>query len=149
MPKGAWRLLSMYMVVLRFRQVKRREAQINMPKLIGGIIAWYVIAHEQWIRDQFARVRSELVRSGPLPRFFSVEKLDWIASAPASEVPDDLSAGWRSENGTRPKEERRALPTIDRRAPLVVPTFVGQPRSVRTGSKRAAAGADQQEQEAE
>jgi hypothetical protein len=135
MPEGAWRLLKMYMVVLRFRQVKRRERQVNTSKLIGGIIAWYVLAHERWIRNEWAKVRAELVRTGPHPRFFSLEDLDRIETATAAEVSKPMGAGWRSANGTRPPEERRALPTIDRGAPLVVPVFVGQPGDVRAGGE--------------
>ena len=135
MPTSAWRLLKMYMVVLRYRQVKRRERQINMSKLIGGILAWYVFKHEQWIRDQWAQVRVELVRAGPHARFFTVEDLDKIEAATATEVSEPVGAGWRSENGTRPPSDRWALPTIDRGAPLVVPIFTGRPRKIRDGSE--------------
>ncbi len=95
MPESAWKLLGMYLAVMNYRLLKQGAAQVNMPKLIGATLTRYVLEHEQWIRREFYSVKQELLRTGPVPRFFSSEQLEALESASASEIPNAVRIGWR------------------------------------------------------
>lgn len=95
MPESAWKLLGMYLAVMNYRLLQQGSRQGNMPKLIGAILTRYVVEHEQWIREEFYRVKREVIQAGTVPRFFSPDQLDALESASASQIPDAVRIGWR------------------------------------------------------
>ena len=98
LPDSSWKLLAMYLVVMNHRLLQRKKSQANLNKTIGAIVTQFLVQHEQWIQQEFYRVRSEVWRK-PLPRFFSPEQLAQIESASAAQIPDAVRIGWRDRHG--------------------------------------------------
>lgn len=101
MPAAAWRLLTMYHVVLTHKQTKIGSPRFNLARLIGGIVAWYVFQRAGWIREQFMSVEAEQLHGHPLAGSYSPEKLATIRSAPASELVDAV----KLDGGYHPQKE--------------------------------------------
>lgn len=97
-PERMWKLLGMYLVVMNHRLLQEKKPQVNLSKTIGAILTQYLVQHEQWIREEFYRVRNE-VWATPLPRFFTADQLAEIESASAPQIPDAVRIGWRDRRG--------------------------------------------------
>lgn len=87
MPASAWKLLGMLLANLRYRQAVRGEPQMNLPKLIGGIVAWYVFKRAEEIQRDFAELESKCLSAPSLPGFYTPAQLADIRAAAGSKIP--------------------------------------------------------------
>ena len=94
MPEGAWKLLGMYLAIMNYRLLEQGSRQINLSKTFGAIVTQYLVQHEEWIRQEFYRVRTTVWAKGTIHRYFDDEQLEAIESAKASEIPDAVRIGW-------------------------------------------------------
>lgn len=99
MPESSWKLLGMYLAVMNYRLLERKRPQANLSKTIGAIVTQYLVQHEQWIREEFYRVKADVWNRGTVARFFDADQLADIESASASEIPDAVRIGWRRRHG--------------------------------------------------
>lgn len=96
MPATAWKLLGMLLAILRYKQAKRGEAQMNIPKLIGAIVAWYVLKRARQIQREFHELEAECLSAPQLPGFYTPSQLADIRTASAEQIPVVVRTGYRS-----------------------------------------------------
>lgn len=87
MPEEAWRLVTMYLAVLQHKLTREGKPRVNLPRLIGGIVAWYVFARQKWIRRKFYEVEAQQLRSDALPGSYRPDQLTRIRTAETTDLP--------------------------------------------------------------
>lgn len=147
MPEGCWKLLIKYLVWLDYRLYQEGKPMLNMPKLIGGIIAQHLLDRRDEIQAHFYGIQAEILRRGELPRFFSAAQLARIDTATAAEIPDLCRIGWRDRKRRAKGEaaKEKALRGASRRSAYALPRLAGGSNPLRGWLVGAAAGADDDE----
>jgi len=103
-----WVLLAKYLVVINGRLVQKGWPQLSLYRLTGAILAYFVLAHEREIEEEFGRTQLANLKSR-LPRFFSPAQIDTIAAASdtdLSTLPELLRIG-EPRRSTKAKDARQ------------------------------------------
>jgi hypothetical protein len=108
MPEASWKLLVMYLVVLRHQQ-KKNGRRLGINKLIGGIVAWHVQQQKEWIREEFFKILKTSICSGTLPGLLAREQLEAIAAAEGPDIPDLVRTGGCGRRSAAPADEKGAV----------------------------------------
>lgn len=84
-----WELFDRYLASINNKLKKRDWPQVTQARLVGAILAHFLLAHERHILDGFTEIELEKLRS-KLGKRFSPAELEALGFTGATEIPNVL-----------------------------------------------------------